>query len=168
MREGFTCGPRCRTMSLVLGSVAGALFGVGLVVAGMTQPARVIGFLDVGGAWDPTLAFVMGGAVVVYAIASRWILGHRREPWFDGRFQLPTRRDLDRPLILGAALFGIGWGLAGLCPGPALVSAASSGEALVFVAMMLVGMRGYSVLANARAAKASAITPVASTIASST
>jgi uncharacterized protein len=136
------CGPRCRTMSLVLAGLAGAMFGVGLVIAGMTDPARVIGFLDVTRRWDPTLAFVMGGAVVVYAVAFRWIRRRRPEPWFDTMFRIPGRRDLDGRLVIGAALFGVGWGLVGLCPGPAVVVAASgNGAAIVFAAAMLAGMR---------------------------
>lgn len=134
------CGWRCRAMALVLPWLAGALFGAGLLVAGMTDPARVIAFLDVAGPWDPSLAFVMGGAVAVYAVAARWVL-RRRDPWFDVRFHVPTRRDLDRRLVGGAAVFGIGWGLVGLCPGPAIVATASGEPAvLAFVAAMLAGM----------------------------
>lgn len=130
-----------RRRSLLVAALAGALFGAGLLVSGMTHPARVIGFLDPTGAWDPTLAFVMAGAIAVYAIAYRVI--HRRcgEPWFDQRFHVPDRRTLDAKLVAGAALFGVGWGLGGLCPGPGIVAAASgSTSALVFVAAMLVGM----------------------------
>lgn len=126
--------------SLVLAVVAGALFGDGLVISSMTDPARVIGFLDVR-AWDPTLLFVMGGAVVTYGLAFRLIPGRRGDPWFGETFHLPTRRDVDRRLVIGSALFGIGWGLGGFCPGPGLVSAASgSGSGLVFTASMLGGM----------------------------
>lgn len=136
-----TCGTRCRTMSILLAAVTGALFGAGLLISGMTEPARVIGFLDVTRGWDPTLAFVMGGAVLVYAVAFRAITARRVDPWFDIRFHVPTRRDIDLPLVAGAALFGVGWGLGGLCPGPGLVSAAAgSGSAIVFVVAMLVGM----------------------------
>lgn len=135
------CGRRCRGMSLVLAGVAGAVFGVGLLLAGMTNPARVLGFLDVTGAWDPGLAFVMGGAVAVYALAVRWIQRRRPEPWFDVLFHLPSRRDIDRPLVIGAAIFGIGWGIAGMCPGPAVVAAATGNSAaILFVATMLLGM----------------------------
>lgn len=135
------CGRRCRVMSLVLAGVAGSVFGFGLLLAGMTDPARVVGFLDVTGAWNPSLAFVMGGAVAVYALAFRWIQGRRPDPWFDVLFHLPSRRDIDRPLVVGAAIFGIGWGLGGLCPGPAVVAAfAGNPAAVVFVATMLVGM----------------------------
>jgi hypothetical protein len=139
------CGARGRAASLLLAGLTGALFGAGLLVSGMTQPARVIGFLDVTGAWDPSLAFVMGSAVVVYAVAFRWILRRRSSPWFEAKLHLPTRRDLDRPLIVGAALFGIGWGLGGLCPGPGIVSAAGGSlPALAFVAAMLAGMYAQS------------------------
>ena len=119
---------------------AGTLFGAGLTFAGMTDPQRVRGFLDVFGQWDPTLAFVMGGAVLVMALAWRLrrLMGH---PLFAEKFVLPDRSDLDPPLIVGAALFGIGWGLAGLCPGPAIASLALAPAAAVpFVAAMLVGM----------------------------
>lgn len=137
--NGATC-TRCRAMSLVIAAAAGALFGAGLIVSGMAQSARVIGFLDPLGGWDPTLAFVMASAVMVYAVAFRRIR-RRADPWFDTRFHVPTRRDVDRELVAGAAVFGIGWGLVGLCPGAALVSAgtASTG-ALIFVGAMLAGI----------------------------
>jgi len=128
-------------MALLLPALVGALFGAGLVISGMTQPGKVIAFLDVGGGWDPTLAFVMGSAMAVNALAYRLILARRREPWFDVRFHLPSRRDIDLPLVAGAAVFGVGWGLGGYCPGPGLVSAAAgSAPALTFVAAMLAGM----------------------------
>lgn len=121
--------------------VIGSLFGGGLLISGMTDPAKVVAFLDPLHGWDPSLAFVMGGAVLVNAIASRWIRAHRRDPWFDVKFHLPTRNDIDRQLLTGAAIFGVGWGLGGLCPGPGLVSAASgSSAAITFVAAMFAGM----------------------------
>lgn len=127
------------TASLVVAGLAGVLFGVGLLLSGMTQPARVLGFLDPFSGWDPTLAFVMGSGLAVYALAYRAL--RKQRPWFDVQSYIPTRRDIDLPLVLGAAVFGVGWGLAGLCPGPALVSAGSFGQtALVFVAAMLSGM----------------------------
>jgi uncharacterized membrane protein YedE/YeeE len=120
--------------------VAGALFGVGLGVSGMTQPSKVIGFLDVAGHWDPSLAFVMIGAIAVHFVLLRLIV-RRRAPLLDERFHLPTRDDLDAKLVLGAAIFGVGWGLGGFCPGPGVVSTASGGTtALVFVGAMLAGM----------------------------
>jgi len=119
---------------------SGALFGAGLAAGGMTDPARVRGFLDLFGNWDPTLAFVMGGAVLVMAIAWRFQARMAR-PLFGERFALPDRSDLDGKLIAGSALFGVGWGIAGLCPGPAVASLAlAPSNALPFVAAMLAGM----------------------------
>lgn len=117
----------------------GTLFAIGLGVSGMTQPGKVIGFLDVAGQWDPALAFVMGGAVVVTFIGYRWVLG-RPAPLLSPSFQVPTRRDIDAQLLIGASLFGVGWGMAGFCPGPALVALASgSGDVMIFVGAMFVG-----------------------------
>ncbi len=131
-----------RARALALAGLSGALFGAGLVVSGMTQPARVIGFLALSRRWDPSLGFVMFGAVTIYAVLVRWIPRRRTGPWFDVAFHIPTRRDIDRRLVLGAALFGVGWGLGGLCPGPGIVAAASGSlPALAFVAAMLVGMQ---------------------------
>ncbi len=119
----------------------GALFAVGLGVGGMTLPSKVIGFLDFFGNWDPSLAFVMAGAVVVYFVAFRVVRG--TAPVLETRFALPTKTMLDRRLLTGAALFGVGWGLAGYCPGPALTSlGAGSTNAVVFVSAMLAGMLG--------------------------
>lgn len=135
------CGARCRVMSLVLAGLAGLIFGAGLLISGMTQPSKVIGFLDVTGNWDPSLMFVMGGGVVIYMIGFRAVRAWRREPWFDAKFHLPTRRDLDAPLLLGSAVFGIGWGLGGLCPGPGIVAAASGSiTGVAFIVAMLAGM----------------------------
>ena len=137
-------GARRRGTALVLAGLAGGLFGAGLIVSGMTQPARVIGFLDVTGAWDPSLAFVMASAVLICAVAFPWIQTRRSQPWFDTRFHVPPGGRagvIDRPLIVGAALFGIGWGLGGLCPGPGIVAAASGSlPGLVFAAAMVAGM----------------------------
>lgn len=120
---------------------AGALFGVGLAVSGMTKPAKVVGFLDLSGAWDPSLAFVMVGAIAVHLVA--YLLVKRRtRPLFDARFHMPTRKDIDARLVIGAAIFGVGWGLGGFCPGPGLVSAASgSAAAIAFVVAMTAGMK---------------------------
>jgi uncharacterized membrane protein YedE/YeeE len=118
----------------------GVLFGLGLIISGMTNPAKILAFLDITGAWDPSLIFVMGGAVLVGLIAF-YLAKNRTQSFLGGAMHIPTRRDIDRPLIIGSALFGVGWGLAGFCPGPALVSL-GSGElkALVFVVAMLGGM----------------------------
>ncbi len=119
--------------------ICGVLFGLGLAISGMINPAKVIGFLDITGAWDPSLAFVMGGAVVVTAIAFRIIL-KRPKPVLAAAFQLPSRRDFDKHLIAGAAVFGTGWGLAGLCPGPAISSLAFlDTKILIFVVAMIAG-----------------------------
>ena len=125
---------------LVVAAIAGALFALGLVLAGMTDPARVVAFLDVRGAWDPTLAFVMGGAILVHAPIVRLVRA-RRAPIFDTRFHWPTRTRIDLQLVLGAALFGVGWGLSGYCPGPALVAVVSGAPATaLFVTAMLCGI----------------------------
>jgi len=126
--------------------ISGTLFGAGLTLSGMTDPARVRGFLDVFGRWDPTLALVMGGAVTVMAIAWR-IQSRMKRPMFGEKFSLPDRRDFDNPLIAGSALFGIGWGLAGLCPGPAVASLALSPLAVLpFIAAMLAGMALHAIV----------------------
>jgi hypothetical protein len=120
--------------------VIGLLFGLGLLLSGMTDPGKVIGFLDIAGSWDPSLAFVMGGAVAVGFFA--FSLAKRRTTAFlGGAMSLPSARQIDTRLIVGALIFGAGWGLAGFCPGPALVSmAAGQFKALVFVAAMIAGM----------------------------
>ena len=127
-------------MKWIASLVAGAVFGAGLTVGGMTNPARVRGFLDLFGDWDPTLAFVMGGALVVMAIAWRFVPSMKR-PVLADRFHVPSASDLTPKLIGGAALFGIGWGVAGLCPGPGLAALAiEPGGAAIFVLAMLAGM----------------------------
>lgn len=118
----------------------GVIFGAGLLLSGMTQPAKVIAFLDVLGDWDPSLMLVMGGAVIVYAVAYRLIL-RRDRPLLADVFLLPSRTAIDAKLIGGAALFGIGWGLSGYCPGPSIVSLASGAlDAIVLVAATAAGM----------------------------
>ncbi|AIF46061.1 membrane protein [Dyella japonica A8] len=118
---------------------AGVLFGVGLGLAGMTQPAVVLGFLDVGGAWDPRLLFVMAGAVSTTAIGYRLVWRARR-PRYETSFDVPSMQHIDTRLLIGAAVFGIGWGIAGYCPGPALASLAGGvGSVWLLVAMMALG-----------------------------
>ncbi len=135
----------------------GLLFGIGLMLSGMTDPGKVIGFLDLAGPWDPSLALVMGGAILVglgaFALAKR-----RTHSFFGGAMALPKSSDIDRRLILGSLTFGVGWGIAGFCPGPALVSlGAGQPKAIVFVLAMLAGMllyefaqgRGRQIMAHA-------------------
>ena len=124
----------------------GLLFGLGLIVAGMTDPAKVLGFLDLAGMWDPSLAFVMGGGILVglgaFAMAKK-----RTTNFLGGAMLLPTSTDIDKRLIGGGLLFGAGWGLAGFCPGPAIVSlGAGQPKAAVFVAAMLAGMAVFEVI----------------------
>lgn len=126
-------------MRFVIAFIAGAFFGVGLIVSGMTDTQKVQGFLDIFGAWDPTLAFVMGGALVPMAIA--WRMTARRTPLCGGDFPAAPEARIDPSLVGGAALFGAGWGLAGLCPGPALASLSFGGvSGIVFLVAMLAGM----------------------------
>lgn len=147
-------------MKLNLASfAAGLVFGLGLIVSGMSNPAKVIGFLDLAGRWDPSLAFVMAGAIAVGVVAFA-LAGRRSRSLLGAPMSLPTAREIDRPLVLGSALFGVGWGLAGFCPGPAMVALGlGEAKALVFVAAMVAGMvvfewlqrRGQPVAAAARA-----------------
>lgn len=125
--------------------LVGLLFGIGLILAGMTDPGKVIGFLDLFGAWDPSLALVMGGAILVGVFAFA-VARQRTTTFFGGALQLPTARHVDRRLIVGSLAFGAGWGLAGFCPGPALVSL-GTGElkAAVFVLAMLAGMAAFEI-----------------------
>jgi uncharacterized membrane protein YedE/YeeE len=118
----------------------GALFAVGLAISGMTKPSKIAGFLDLAGAWDASLVLVMAGAVAVHFVAFR-LITKRPYPLFDAKFHIPTRKDIDARLVLGAAIFGIGWALAGFCPGPGLVSAGSGSlGGLVFVVGMTAGI----------------------------
>lgn len=131
--------------------VVGLIFAVGLGIAGMTQPAKVVAFLDVAGDWDPSLAFVMIGAIAVHVVAYRLVL-RRPSPLFAARFSLPQRKDVDAPLVLGSALFGVGWGIAGICPGPAFAAVASGAAPfVVFVVAMIGGMVLFRVYERLRA-----------------
>jgi uncharacterized membrane protein YedE/YeeE len=120
--------------------LAGLVFGLGLILSGMANPAKVIGFLDLAGAWDPSLAFVMGGAIAVGSVA--FAVARKRTASFMGaKMMLPTVRKIDRRLVIGSTLFGIGWGIAGFCPGPGLVSIGMGAtKGLAFVVAMLLGM----------------------------
>ena len=126
-------------MRLLSALLIGLVFGIGIATSGMINPAKVLNFFDIAGTWDPSLAFVMGGAVLVTLVAFRFVL-RRAVPLYGERFHLPTLTQLDRKLLGGAALFGIGWGLAGYCPGPALATILSgNAETWLFVPAMLVG-----------------------------
>ena len=135
--------------------LTGLVFGLGLIVSGMANPAKVLGFLDLAGAWDPSLALVMVGAIAVGSVAFA-VAGRRTRSLIGAEMKLPSARHIDRRLVVGSTLFGIGWGLAGFCPGPALV-AVGLGEvkALVFVAAMLVGMGVFEWLEHRKRAAAS-------------
>lgn len=132
-----------KRMKYVTALASGLIFGLGLVISGMTQPGKVVGFLDFFGNWDPSLAMVMGGAVVTNLILLKLTV-RRDKPLFAGKFRIPTRSDIDWQLIGGGALFGAGWGLAGYCPGPAITSIPTgSATIVVFVASMAGGMYLY-------------------------
>ena len=127
-------------MQILMALVVGLIFGIGLIVSGMTDPSKVIGFLDLAGRWDPSLGFVMGGAILVGLVAFRFAAG-RDKSLLGEAMRLPTATQIDRRLVLGGLAFGTGWGLAGYCPGPALASLASDGsKPLIFAAAMIVGM----------------------------
>jgi uncharacterized protein len=128
-------------MPLLIALVSGLLFGAGLALSGMVNPAKVLNFLDIAGTFDPTLLFVLGGAVVTTFIGYKLVLP--REPLFAERFQWPTKTDIDGRLVAGAAIFGIGWGLSGFCPGPAIAAVVSLRlESFIFIAAMAIGMIG--------------------------
>ena len=127
-------------MQVITALTTGLLFGIGLILSGMTDPSKVIGFLDLAGRWDPSLAFVMGGAIAVAAIAFRFA-GHRSTALLGGPMRLPSGSTIDRRLVLGGVCFGAGWGLAGYCPGPALASLLSGSiKPILFVVAMVAGM----------------------------
>jgi uncharacterized membrane protein YedE/YeeE len=129
-------------MQILAAALLGLLFGLGLVISGMSNPAKVLNFFDVAGSWDPSLAFVMGGALAVTAIGYRFVLRWPR-PVFEPKFHLPSAKDIDPALVLGSALFGVGWGLSGFCPG-GVIPAVGTGriEPLLFLAGLLVGLIG--------------------------
>ena len=137
--------------------VAGLLFGIGLMIAGMTNPAKVLGFLDLTGLWDPSLAFVMVGGIVMTSIG--YLFAKKRTLSILGlQMRFPTGKNIDRPLILGGAIFGIGWGIAGICPGPALVLVGGGVlKGMVFVIAMLLGMALFEIF-NRRKSKPSSST----------
>lgn len=138
-------------MNIVTATIAGLLFGAGLILSGMSNPAKVLAFLDVTGTWDPSLLFVMLGAIVVAAFAFRFARTRVR-PLFGERIHVPGAGRIDVPLVLGSTVFGVGWGLVGYCPGPALTSLAVGGRStLLFVAAMVAGMALFEVIERIRA-----------------
>ena len=129
-----------RHFNLLSEYLIGVLFGFGLIISGMSNPQKVLNFLDITGNWDPSLIFVMGGAVIV-GLSGFYLASRRSEAFFGGVFNMPTQRDISRPLIIGGLIFGAGCGIAGFCPGPAIVAlGAGHLKALVFVIAMLLGM----------------------------
>lgn len=139
-------------LNILVALLAGLVFGLGLILSGMADPAKVLGFLDLAGAWDPSLAFVMAGAIAVGLVAFG-VAARRRTTLLGGPLKLPTARQIDRRLVGGSLLFGIGWGVAGFCPGPALVALGmGQGRAGVFVLAMLAGMLLFELIESRRAA----------------
>lgn len=127
-------------MKLLISYIAGLFFGLGISMSGMANPAKVLNFFDLAGSWDPSLAFVMGGAVIVTFFGYRWAMAQSK-PLFEMQFGLPTRRDIDVKLVGGSAIFGIGWGLAGFCPGGALpVLGTGNTTVVLFVIALIAGM----------------------------
>ena len=126
-------------MQLIFIYLIGVIFGTGIVLSGMANPAKVINFFDIAGTWDPSLAFVMGGALIVTALGYRMVFGRAR-PLFEGRFVLPTARNLDARLIGGSAVFGVGWGIAGFCPGGALPALGTGRIEVILFTAALIGV----------------------------
>jgi uncharacterized membrane protein YedE/YeeE len=147
--------------SFVTPFFAGFLFGTGLILSGMTNPAKVLAFLDIGGQWDPSLAFVMAGAILVAAIGFRF--GARRgRTLSDGRLHVPGAAGIDKRLLLGSLTFGAGWGLVGYCPGPAIAALAVGGRpTLLFVAAMIAGMAVFEVVERLASVRAERLHPSA-------
>lgn len=143
-------------MKLLFSLLSGLVFGIGLLVSGMSNPAKVLGFLDLAGAWDPSLALVMAGAIAV-AMPAFWLARRRRTALLGDAMQLPAARQVDRRLLLGSLAFGAGWGMAGFCPGPALVSLLTGlPQAWLFAAAMLAGMLIFEWLERRKAARSAA------------
>ena len=125
---------------LITALIIGAIFGTGLAIAGMLNPTKVVGFLDIFGDWDPSLAFVMGGGVLVNAIGHRFVM-KRKAPIQYAIFSMPRSTNIDKPLVIGSVIFGVGWGLAGLCPGPVVASLLLNGQAMLpFFGLMIAGL----------------------------
>ncbi|MCY0093329.1 DUF6691 family protein [Hoeflea ulvae] len=126
---------------LIFSALAGAIFGLGIAISGMANPAKVLNFFDVAGSWDPSLIFVMGGALITTAIGYLVVFGARKTPVFDAEFHLPVNRTIDARLVGGSALFGIGWGIAGFCPGGAIPALGFGGASVIaFTGAMVIGI----------------------------
>lgn len=137
-------------MPVITSFLAGLVFGLGLILSGMADPAKVLGFLDLAGAWDPSLAFVMGGAIGVGVVAF-FVARKRTVSFLGAEMKMPTARHIDRRLVLGSLTFGVGWGVAGFCPGPGLVAfGMGEAKAAVFVAAMLAGMAIFELIERRR------------------
>ena len=125
---------------LITALIIGAVFGIGLAIAGMLNPSKVVGFLNIFGDWDPSLAFVMGGGVLVNTIGHRFVM-KRKAPIQSAKFSRPPSTNIDKPLVIGSVIFGVGWGLAGLCPGPVVASLLLSGQAMLpFFGLLFTGL----------------------------
>tara|TARA_R110002126_G_scaffold155833_1_gene302941 strand:- start:47109 stop:47543 length:435 start_codon:yes stop_codon:yes gene_type:complete len=128
-------------MRILSALVIGMIFGIGIAISGMANPAKVLNFFDIAGSWDPSLIFVMGGALITTAIGYRLVFGTRSTPLFEGAFVVPGNRIIDRRLVLGSATFGIGWGISGFCPGGAIPALGLGySETFIFVGAMIGGM----------------------------
>lgn len=139
------------SMRTITSMLSGLLFGLGLIISGMINPAKVLAFLDIGGAWDPSLAFVMLGGIAI-AFVGFTLAGKRQQSLLGEPVHLPSNTQIDRRLLIGSAIFGTGWGLAGFCPGPALVAVAlGSHDAWIFAAAMLLGMEAFNWLPTSAA-----------------
>lgn len=144
-------------MNIFFSWLAGLIFGIGLMIAGMTNPAKVIGFLDVAGLWDPSLAFVMVGGILIVSMGF-WVAQKRTQSFLGLQLRFPTGKKIDRPLIAGGVIFGIGWGIAGICPGPALVLVGGGVlKGVVFVIAMVLGMAFFEIF-NRQGSKPSSAT----------
>jgi|TARA_B100000767_G_scaffold142233_1_gene134402 hypothetical protein len=125
---------------LITALIIGSVFGIGLAIAGMLNPSKVVGFLDIFGDWDPSLAFVMGGGVLVNTIGHRFVM-KRKAPIQCATFSMPTSTNIEKPLVIGSVIFGVGWGLAGLCPGPVVANLFLNGQAMLpFFGLMITGL----------------------------
>ena len=143
-------------MRVITSYLVGLVFGIGISISGMSNPAKVLNFFDFAGTWDPSLAFVMGGALITTMIGYRFVL-KRPVPVLEEKFQLPTRRDLDTPLIAGSAVFGVGWGIAGFCPGGALPAVGTGrSEVLLFMVALLAGIQAAKLLQRRHAQQSAA------------